>query len=106
MFKIFNTILSTKFKEGFADTIVTKSSKFTSMILEIYEKSKLNFLPLPSKIHYMFNLRDVSKIVQGVCQVSSKTCTSFEHFAKVIVHEIWRILGDKLNTQEDRMFLL
>ena len=56
MFKIFNTILTSKLKEGFADTIVTKGTKLTGLILDIYEKSKLSFLPLPSKIHYMFNL--------------------------------------------------
>jgi dynein heavy chain len=63
MFKIFNTVLINKLKDGFVDTIMAKGTKFTSLILDIYERAKLNFLPLPSKIHYMFNLRDVSKII-------------------------------------------
>lgn len=106
MFKIFNTIINNKLKDGFSEGILSKSNKITSLILDIYDRAKMSFLPLPSKIHYLFNLRDVSKIIQGICQASPKTCQSYEQLVKMTVHETWRIFGDKLSTIEDRLFLL
>lgn len=34
--------------------------------VEIYGKTINDFLPTPAKCHYTFNLRDLSKVVQGM----------------------------------------
>jgi dynein heavy chain len=63
---IFNSIL-----KGFLlESPVKGLDKFASSIvkssIEIYFKVTKDLLPTPSKSHYTFNLRDVSKIFQGV----------------------------------------
>ena len=46
----------------FAEPIVKGS-------VEIYSKVTVDFLPTPTKSHYTFNLRDLSKVVQGILQI-------------------------------------
>ena len=41
-----------------ADSIVVAA-------VEIYERMSTDLLPTPAKSHYVFNLRDLSKCVQG-----------------------------------------
>lgn len=57
-------------------------------VIKVYTEIKTNLLPTPNKSHYTFNLRDISKVFQGICSVSSKYCTSREGFARLWMHEI------------------
>ena len=34
--------------------------------IEIYEKLSATLLPTPTRFHYLFNLRDISRVVQGI----------------------------------------
>lgn len=44
-----------------------------SATVELYNAIRVSLLPTPSKSHYTFNLRDLSKVVQGVMRADSKT---------------------------------
>lgn len=66
MFKIYNTFLNWHFAK-FSGEISSKVQKLTHALLDVYQQIKSTFLPLPSKIHYMFNLRDITKVVKGLC---------------------------------------
>lgn len=39
--------------------------------LDVYESVQKQLLPTPTKSHYMFNLRDVSKVFQVSCRCSA-----------------------------------
>lgn len=47
---------------GFSDTIKRYASVVTESTIEIYQRIIKELLPIPSKFHYSFNLRDVSKV--------------------------------------------
>jgi dynein heavy chain len=58
-------------------------SKFDALVIEagkdivdgtivIYNSVRNTMLPIPSKSHYTFNLRDVSKVVQGIWSLATK----------------------------------
>lgn len=39
---------------------------FVSFSVEIYVRMSTDLLPTPAKSHYVFNLRDLSKCIQGL----------------------------------------
>lgn len=46
--------------------------------IEVYRKLSKELLPIPSKFHYTFNLRDISKVFQGLLMVKAQSCTTPE----------------------------
>jgi dynein heavy chain len=40
-----------------------------SSTIEIYQRISAELRPTPAKFHYLFNLRDVSKVFQGILMV-------------------------------------
>lgn len=62
LFKIFNSLLSGFFSGGFTDAVKRSAETITSSTIEVYMRISKEKLPIPSKFHYTFNLRDVSKV--------------------------------------------
>lgn len=69
LFKIFDSIMSGFLSVGFGETIKRLSENVSKCTIEIYERIIKEKLPIPSKFHYTFNLRDVSKVFQGMLMV-------------------------------------
>lgn len=61
------------FLNDFANTVRDLGDSMVSAAVDIYERIALDLLPTPAKSHYVFNLRDLSKCVQGVLQADSGT---------------------------------
>lgn len=66
--RIFGTILSAKLAD-FDDEVKPLSEPITMATIGIYRAVSRELLPTPSKSHYLFNTRDLAKIVQGMMQV-------------------------------------
>jgi len=49
-----------------------------SAAVEIYGRMSTDLLPTPAKSHYVFNLRDLSKCIQGEWTVPEDLCRSTE----------------------------
>ena len=61
--KIFEAILSGFLEtKMFDDEIKRSVSDITTSTIDVYERILKEKLPIPSKFHYTFNLRDVSKV--------------------------------------------
>jgi len=61
--------------------------------------------PTPSKSHYTFNLRDISKIFQGIVSANVKLTTEPADVLRIWFHENTRVIGDRLINNTDRDFL-
>lgn len=60
------------FLKGFNYEVKDILPALVSSVLSIYDTIRINLLPTPKKSHYTFNLRDISKVFQGVCSASLK----------------------------------
>jgi dynein heavy chain len=73
-----------------------------SNTIHIYIETMKNFRPTPAKSHYTYNLRDVSKVFQGISKSSAKAITAEDDFIKLWAHECLRVFQDRLISYEDR----
>ena len=53
-------------RAGLPSDVAGKTQNLVKATLEIYNTIKLQLLPTPSKSHYTYNMRDLSKVWQGV----------------------------------------
>ncbi|KAK2854426.1 hypothetical protein Q7C36_006295 [Tachysurus vachellii] len=61
-----------------------------------------NFLPTPTKSHYIFNLRDFARVVKGVLLCPHTHMQEGDKLIRLWIHEIYRVFYDRLIDSEDR----
>jgi len=59
-------------------------------------------LPTPAKCHYTFNLRDLSKVVQGILMIKLENLEDKAGLVYLWIHETFRVFRDRLVDQTDR----
>jgi dynein heavy chain len=70
--------------------------------IDVYNTMLRDMRPTPAKSHYQFNLRDLSKIFQGLLMVDPKRVFNKAQLARSWVHECRRIFCDRLINDDDR----
>ena len=76
-----------------------------SSTIEVYKQIQTckELLPTPAKSHYIYNLRDISKVFQGISKANIKSFKDDNDFIKLWAHECQRVFQDRLINQEDQM---
>ena len=70
--------------------------------IEIYQRISEELRATPAKFHYLFNLRDVSKVFQGILMVKPVSVQSPEALARLWINESLRVFYDRLINNEDK----
>lgn len=70
--------------------------------IEVYKRIMEEKKPIPSKFHYTFNLRDVSKVFMGIMMVSPAKVRDEATASKLWIHENTRVFHDRLINEEDK----
>jgi dynein heavy chain len=68
----------------------------------VYNKVAEKLRPTPSKMHYTFNLRDISKVFQGMCSGDAKSTQDTIDLIRLWIHEVDRVFGDRMINKNDK----
>jgi dynein heavy chain len=105
--QIFSSILNWHFtSREFSSTFRDLSTILVNSTISLFTWSVKQLLPTPAKSHYTFNLRDFSKVVQGITLSDPENFSSQESFVKLWIHESLRVFCDRLVSNQDSELLL
>jgi len=87
------------------------SPQVIAATLQLYSRSTSTLLPTPTKSHYVFNLRDFARVVQGVMMLPKAALPGSEPdacalYKRLWIHEALRVFYDRLVDEADREWLL
>ncbi|XP_072911453.1 dynein axonemal heavy chain 8-like [Hemitrygon akajei] len=104
--KIFGVIGNGYFQSSrnFTPEICTVITKLVATSRILWQWTKVKMLPTPAKFHYIFNLRDLSRIWQGMLTIKSSECPDLETLLALFKHECTRVIADRFVSEEDKLW--
>jgi dynein heavy chain len=102
--KIFGDLAQFKF-HNFPEEIKALCEPLAVASIQLFNTVSENFLPTPAKSHYVFNMRDISKVFQGLYMAQKANQDTKEHLIKLWGHEIMRVFHDRLISVDDQNLL-
>ncbi|XP_030837708.1 dynein heavy chain 2, axonemal [Strongylocentrotus purpuratus] len=98
--RIFGTMINQKLQD-FEEDVKPIGDVITQATLEVYQSVVQRFLPTPAKIHYLFNLRDISKVFQGMLRSHKDFHDTKGSITRLWIHECFRVYSDRLVNDQD-----
>lgn len=102
--QIFGT-LTRNFLKKYQEPVRNVVDDLVSASIDIYQQVKAELLPTPSKNHYLFNMRDIWRVIQGICGSSNRYVLDANDVVRLWYHENMRVYHDRLTTESDRIML-
>ncbi|XP_037391966.1 dynein heavy chain 3, axonemal [Pygocentrus nattereri] len=100
--KIFSSITDWHFSKGFDASFCRLGKILVQATMAVYKDAMEKFLPTPSKSHYIFNLRDFSRVIKGVLLCPHTHMQDGEKLMRLWIHEVYRVFYDRLIDSDDR----
>lgn len=103
MSKIFSSLLTLGWRRnGFGQDVHPFILNIIAATMDIYDHATEGLRPTPAKSHYIFNLRDFSRVIQGCALLRKESVDNKKTFVRIWVHEILRVFYDRLVDEDDR----
>ena len=106
--RIYRTMLETFFATGAFDKSLQTaefSQKLTATAMGVFNAIVSHLPPTPAKFHYIFNLRDLSRITEGVMQATPDKMGTSGALVRLMRHELLRVFNDRLVGDDDKTFV-
>ena len=114
---IYGKILELLFHpKRYSSEVTNMKAPLIDATISLWEQVRRRLLPTPAKFHYIFNIRELSRVFQGICQVAQKyefgviknTSQLKEKIRQELFliglwrHECERVFEDKLINNNDK----
>ncbi|XP_072521546.1 dynein axonemal heavy chain 1 [Salminus brasiliensis] len=98
--RIFSTILGSWMEK--VSHLLPLNEPLVDATIKVYSTISSGLLPTPAKSHYTFNLRDLSKVFQGLLMAEAGKIEDKVQLLQLWYHESCRVFQDRLVSAEDR----
>ena len=98
---VINLSSSTSVAKSVPNSEINKQEEMKDSLPEISK----NLLPTPSKFHYIFNLRDISRIYEGLCLANPDHFERSEQIVRLWRNESLRVFHDRLVNESDKDYV-
>lgn len=107
LFRIFTNLAFVGLKRnGFTAGVMPTVNDLVNATARVYESAIEHLRPTPLKPHYLFNLRDFARVITGCTLLRKESAEDGRAvFARLWVHEVLRVFGDRLIDAPDRRWL-
>ena len=85
---IFCRIVNWHLSKSFTAEVKAIGSQVVSATMAVYKSAMRNLLPTPTKSHYLFNLRDFARVIQGVLLSTPSTVPEPDVLKRMWTHEV------------------
>ena len=103
---IFEEIIKGFFSlEKFNDEVKKCTIEAINSTIELFEFVQTNMRPIPTKFHYIYNIRDISRVFQGILMSNYRVIQTRAQFIMLWMHENIRVFGDRLINEDDHNLL-
>ncbi|KEG14252.1 putative dynein heavy chain [Trypanosoma grayi] len=79
--------------------------QLTAMTLSLYQQVFAALPATPAKFHYIFNLRDLSRVYEGLCRATLEKFPETNQIVRLWRNEITRVFVDRMADAEDKNFV-
>lgn len=106
MFRIFLNVALCGFRRsGHGQDVFVLTNQIISATQSIYKSVQSEIRATPAKSHYIFNLRDISRVVTGCTLVRKESVNDKKMLVRVWYHEAMRVFYDRLVDDTDRKWM-
>ncbi|KAG8468097.1 hypothetical protein KFE25_007149 [Diacronema lutheri] len=102
---IFGRLVGLMYPEGDQSLnadLVSAAGRLVELTVNVWERTKAKMLPTPAKFHYIFNLRDLSRVFQGIFMCATSTVKDEHTLLALWKHEAMRVFSDRLVNADDK----
>ncbi|XP_043973511.1 dynein axonemal heavy chain 11 isoform X1 [Gambusia affinis] len=88
-------------QRAFSQSVQKTAAAVVRALMTLHDKMVHSFVPTAIKFHYIFNLRDMSNIFQGILLAGPQTLRDSTDLVALWLHESCRVYSDRLVDMKD-----